>query len=101
MDVVIAYLYGSFDSNIYIKVPNRIPIPNQNINCNMYCVKLQKSLYGLRQSDRIWYNRLSEYLLLQKGYTNNDDCSCIFIERSQMGFCIIFVYFNHLNIIGH
>jgi hypothetical protein len=48
MDVVTAYLYGSLDSNIYMKVPDEISIPNQNACHNMYCVKLQKSLYGLK-----------------------------------------------------
>jgi hypothetical protein len=29
MDVVTAYLYGNLDSEIYMKVPEGIPIPNQ------------------------------------------------------------------------
>jgi hypothetical protein len=41
MDVVTAYLYGSLDSDIYMKVPDGIPIPNENANRNMYCVKLK------------------------------------------------------------
>jgi hypothetical protein len=48
MDVVTAYLYGSLDSDIYMKVPDGIPIPNENANRNMYCVKLKRSLYGLK-----------------------------------------------------
>ena len=48
MDVVTAYLYGSLDSYIYMKVPDGISIPDRNANCNMYRVKLQKSLYGLK-----------------------------------------------------
>jgi hypothetical protein len=48
MDTVIAYLYGSLDSDIYTKVPEGLDIPNKNRSCNMYCVKLQKSLYGLK-----------------------------------------------------
>jgi hypothetical protein len=99
MDIVTAYLYGSFDSDIYMKFPDEISVPNQNASRNMYCVKLQKSLYGLKQSGRMWYNRLSEYLL-QKGYSNNDDCPCVFIKKSQKGFCIISVYVDDLNIIG-
>jgi hypothetical protein len=65
----------------------------------MYCVKLQKSLYGLKQSGQMWYNRLSEFLL-KKGYTNNDDCPCVFIKKSPTGFCIISVYVDDLNNIG-
>jgi hypothetical protein len=84
MDVVTTYLYGSLDSDIYLKVPDGIDVPNPKAKRNMYCIKLQKSLYGLKQSGRMWYNRLSEFLL-RKGYTKNDDCSCIFIKRSKVG----------------
>ena len=56
MDVVTAYLYGSLDSDIYMKVPDGIDISNRKVNRNMCCVKLQKSLYGLKQSGRMWYN---------------------------------------------
>ena len=100
MDIVTAYLYGSLDSDIYMKVLNGISIPNQDTNHNMYCVKLKRSLYGLKQSGRMWYNQLSEYLV-QKGYSNSDDCPCVFIKRSTSGFCIISVYVDDINIIGN
>ena len=100
MDIVTAYLYGSLDSNIYMKVTDGISILNPKANRNMYCVKLQKSLYGLKQSGRMWYNRLSEFLKL-KGYTNNDDYPCVFIKKSSTGFCIISVYVDDLNITGN
>jgi hypothetical protein len=48
MNVVTAYLYGSLDSDIYMKVSDGISVPNTNANHNMYCVKLVKSLYGLK-----------------------------------------------------
>ena len=100
MDVVTAYLYGSLDSDIYMKVPDGIQIPNPNANRNMYCVKLKKSLYGLKQSERMWYNRLSEFLV-KKGYTNNDDYPCVFTKKSPTRFCIISVYVDDLSIIGN
>jgi hypothetical protein len=100
MDVVTAYLYGSLDSDIYMKVPDGIDVPNPKAKRNMYCMKLQKSLYGLKQSGRMWYNRLSEFLL-RKGYTKNDDCPCVFIKRSKVEFCIISVYVDDHNIIGN
>jgi hypothetical protein len=100
MDVVIAYLYESLDSDIYMKVPDKISVPNTNANHNMYCVKLVKSLYGLKQSRRMWYNRLKEFLL-NKEYSNSDDCPCVFIRKSSTDFCIILVYVDDLNIIDH
>jgi hypothetical protein len=65
----------------------------------MYCVKLNKSLYDMKQSERMWYNQLKEFLL-NKGYSNNDDCPCVFIHKSSTGFCFISVYVDDLNIIG-
>ena len=66
----------------------------------MYSIKLQRTLYGLKQSGRTWYNRLSEFLL-KRGYVNNEDCPYVFIRKFQNGFCIISVYVDNLNIIGH
>jgi hypothetical protein len=73
MDVVTGYLYGSLDSDRYMKVPDGISVPNMHTNRNVYCVKLAKSLYGLKQSGRRWYNQLKEFLL-NKGYSDSDDC---------------------------
>jgi hypothetical protein len=100
MDVVTAYLYGSLDSEIYMKVPDGLRVPDAKSNRNMYNVKLQRALYGLKQSGQMWYNRLSEFLL-KKGYVNNPDSPCVFIRKSQKGFCIVLVYVDDLNIIGY
>ena len=65
----------------------------------MFSIKLQRSLYGLKQSGRMWYNRLSEYLL-KEGYVNNPICPCVFIKKSETGFAIIAVCVDHLNLVG-
>jgi hypothetical protein len=74
----IAYLYESLDIEIYMKVPYGIKVPSEE-ECNIYSVKLQKSLYGLKQSSRMWYNRLSNFLL-DKGFLKNGDCRFVFIK---------------------
>ena len=101
MDVVTAYLYGSLDTHIYIKILDEFKILEikENKNRNMYNVKLQRSLYGLKQSGRMWYNRLSKFLL-KKEYINNNAHPCVFIKKSLNGFCIISAYVNDINIIG-
>lgn len=100
MDVVTAYLFGSLDSDIYMKVLDGIFVPNKSAKCNMYWVKLNTSLYDLRQSRRMWYNRLSDFLL-QKGYSNSADYTCVFIKKSSTWFFVIFVYVDDLNNIGN
>jgi hypothetical protein len=99
MYVMTAYLYESLDSYIYIKVPDGISVPNTNVGHNMYCVKLNKSLYVLKQSENMWYNRLKEFLL-NKCYSNNDSCPCVFIRKFSIGLYVISVHVNDLNIIG-
>jgi hypothetical protein len=43
---------------------------------------------------------LKEFFL-NKGYSNHDDCPCVFIRKSTTEFCITLVYMDNLNIIGH
>ena len=64
----------------------------------MCLIKLQQSQYELKQSGRMWYNRLNEYFL-KEGYVNNPICLCIFIKKSETGFAIIIVYVDDLNLL--
>jgi hypothetical protein len=101
MDVVTAYLYGSLDNNIYIKIPEGYKIPEtyNSKSRNMYSIKLQRSLYGLKQFGRMWYNQLSE-CLLKEGFENNPICPCVFIKKSKFRFAIVVVYVDDLNLMG-
>ena len=93
MDVVTTYLYGSLDNNIYIKIPEGYKMPEayNSTTRNMYSIKLQRFLYGLKQSGRMWYNCLNDYLL-KEGFENNPICPCIFIKRSEFEFAVIVIY---------
>lgn len=64
----------------------------------MRAIKLQRSLNGLKQFERMWYNRLSGYFL-KKGYENNPICHCTFIRKIISDFVIIVVCVDDLNII--
>ncbi|KAL0294256.1 UNVERIFIED_CONTAM: Retrovirus-related Pol polyprotein from transposon RE1 [Sesamum angustifolium] len=101
MDVVTAYLYGSLDTDIYMRIPEGLKMPEalKSKPRHMYSIKLKRSLYGLKQSGRMWYNRLSEYLI-KKGFCHNQISPCLFIKRTESGFVIIAVYVDDLNIIG-
>jgi hypothetical protein len=54
MDVVTAYLYRSLDLDIYMNISEGISVSNANGGRNIYCVKLNKSLYGLKQPGRMF-----------------------------------------------
>ena len=82
MDVVTTYFYESIDTNIYMKIPKGFKLPEitNRKPRNMYSIKLERSLYRLKQSRCMWYNRLSKYLL-KIGYVNNSICPCVFIKK--------------------
>ena len=98
MDVVTAYLYGMLDTDVYMKIPEGFKLPDAKPK-GMFSIKLKRSLYGLKQSGQMWYNRLSEYLL-KEGYVNNPICPCVFIKKSNSGFAILAVYVDDINLIG-
>jgi len=69
-------------------------------NTNLVC-KLKKSLYGLKQSSRAWYQRLDQYLLLH-GYQRLDSDANIYIKRtSNNSFTIITVYVDDCILISN
>lgn len=55
VDVEGAYLNGSLEEEIYMSLP-----PPMKKNGKHDCVKLKKSLYGLKQSGRAWWKELSD-----------------------------------------
>ena len=99
MDIVTAYLYGSLENDIYMELYEGFSLPNKANSKEDYSTKLNKSLYGLKQSGRMWYNRLSEYLLKEE-YKNDPICPCIYTKRSENEFVIIIVYVDGINIVG-
>ena len=64
-----------------------------------YSIQLRQSLYGLKQSERMWYNRFSEYLS-KRGYANDHICLCLFIKKFLKRIDILAVYVDNINLIG-
>ncbi|XP_074373676.1 uncharacterized protein LOC141714027 [Apium graveolens] len=82
MDVKSAFLNGHLKEEVYLKQPPGFiheKYPH-------YVYKLKKSVYGLRQSPRCWYERLSQFLL-KNGFTRglqiNQSAAGIFIHQSK------------------
>ncbi|KAM2448763.1 hypothetical protein PS1_018928 [Malus domestica] len=101
MDLVNTYLYGDLDTKMHMKVLERLPLTGSNSSTplNTLSIRLRRSLYRLKQSGQMWYNRLSEYLTSQ-GHVNNELCPYVFINKSHSGFAIVVVYVDDMNLIG-
>jgi len=58
-DMKTTILHGIPHEDIYMKLLESLDIPKSNLQ--QVC-KLQKSIYGLHQSSRAWYERLDTFL---------------------------------------
>lgn len=72
-DVKTAFLYGDIDKDIFMKIPQGIEVGDSD---NNIC-KLQKSLYGLKQSPRCWNNKFKDFLKIFNLEQSSAD-QCIF-----------------------
>jgi hypothetical protein len=57
-DVKNAFLHGDFEEEVYIDIP---PWYNTSSKAEVVC-KLQRALYGLKQTPRAWFSRFSSTL---------------------------------------
>lgn len=85
MDVKTAFLHGSVEEYVYIKIPygySSEVLPNS-------CLKLRKSLYGLKQSPQFWYQCLLYFFSSIRFkpspadpcfFLSEDSCTCVFIR---------------------
>ena len=83
IDVSNAYLYGAIDKTIYLEQP-----PGFIEDPNKVC-QLNKALYGLRQSGRIWHKLLTD-IIVQCGYRQSKADQCLFLAE-QNKYVLIYV----------
>jgi hypothetical protein len=98
-DVVTAYLYGDMDAEVYMQVPHGMDNNGESKKLKRPGMRIIKSLYGLKQSGRCWFQKLKNYLE-QIGFISNESCPCVFIKRNKSSSVIVLVYVDDLNIIG-
>ena len=97
-DIETAYLYGIIDVELYMRIPDGVFIKGKS-RYERPCIRIKKSLYGLKQAGRIWYLHLSNYL--QKcGFTTNESCPCLFIKRHKDEVAIVGIYVDDIVIVG-
>jgi len=96
MDVQTAFLNGNLEEEIYTKQPSGFVQKGKE---NLFC-KLEKGLYGLKQSARCWYQMLNDYL--QKvDYQLCHSGPCVYWKRTSLCLIIIAIHVDDLIIVIH
>lgn len=97
VDIKGAFLHATLPKadNIYVRFPKMDCIPSLSGRV----VKLLKSLYGLRQAPKLWYEHLSRELA-KRGFRRSMSSECLFTADLPTGPAYIVVYVDDLLIFG-
>ena len=92
MDVKTAFLHGDLEEEIYITQPDGFKVAGKE---NWVC-KLNKSLYGLKQSPRQWYKQFDQFMIGQN-YTRSSFDHCVYFRKLQDGsFIYLLLYVDDM-----
>jgi hypothetical protein len=94
LDVNNAFLHGDLQENVYMSVPDGVACNKPNQVC-----KLQKSLYGLKQASRKWYEKLTS-LLVKEGYIQSNADHSLFTLSQQDQFTALLIYVDDIILSG-
>nr|KYP54918.1 Retrovirus-related Pol polyprotein from transposon TNT 1-94 [Cajanus cajan] len=94
LDVNNAFLHGDLEEEVYMTIPQGVVCSKPNQVC-----KLHKSLYGLKQASRQWYNKLST-CLLSFGYKHSPHDHSLFTKTANGLFTALLIYVDDLILAG-
>jgi hypothetical protein len=84
-DVETAFLNGVLEETIYMDCPEGMPHDKDE------CLLLEKTIYGLVQSARMYYLKYKE-ILSKMGFKACPSDPCLFMRENQDGVCFILCY---------
>ncbi|RVX02081.1 Copia protein [Vitis vinifera] len=97
LDIKNAFLNGDLEEEVYMEIP---PGFEESMAKNQVC-KLQKSLYGLKQSPRVWFDRFTK-TVLKLGYKQGQADHTLFVKKSHAGkMAILIVYVDDIILSGN
>ena len=93
MDVKTAFLNAPIDCELYIEQPEGFAV--QNEQGNKLVGKLNKSLYGLKQSGRNWHCMLHSYLL-ELNFSQSLADTCVYTRHGKNEMSILIVWVDDI-----
>jgi hypothetical protein len=95
LDVPSAFVRAELNEEVYMEMPDGFKIPDT-------VCKLEKSLYGLKQSPRNWYKLLSSFIREEMGWAPCVSDPCLFKKHSRTGKqMLLFVFVDDMQGIYH
>ena len=92
LDVKTAFLHGDLDEEIYMVQPDGF----KAVGKEDWVCKLQRSLYGLKQSPRQWYLRFDSFMDEQKFTRSHFDHCVYFRKLSDGSFIYLLLYVDDM-----
>ncbi|CAL2234808.1 unnamed protein product [Prunus armeniaca] len=94
-DVKNVFLHGDLKEEIYMDLPPGIPITSKE---GVVC-KLRKSLYGLKQSPRVWFGRFAASMK-KFGYVQSNSDHNLFLKREKGKLTALIIYVDDMIVTG-
>ncbi|KAI3507425.1 hypothetical protein L1887_22411 [Cichorium endivia] len=95
LDVNNAFLHGDLKEEVYMKVPQGFSNEGNATVC-----RLRKSLYGLKQASRTWYQKFT-VSLLEIGFKQSHADHSLFTYKEKDKFVAILIYVDDVVITGN
>lgn len=94
LDVNSAFLLGELNEEVYMNPQEGYDIPPRK------ALKLNKSLYGLRQASRQWYAKLS-FLSITYRFKSTLSNPSLFINHPQNSLVALLIYVNDVIVVSN
>ena len=91
MDIKSTFLNSFIDQEVYVDQPS--DFENEMFPNHMF--KLSKSLYGLKQTPRAWYERLSDFLI-ENGFKRGIVDTTLFTKQCSNDLLIVQIYVDDI-----
>lgn len=93
LDVKTAFLNGELKEKIYV-------YPPENVECrNGHVLKLNKSLYGLKQASKCWNQKINEFLISLE-FKRSETDYCLYVKGNNKDVIYLLIYVDDIILSG-
>ena len=96
MDMKTTFLYGNLDEQIYMRQPERFDQKDKD----RYVCKLNRSLYGLKQSSRQWNKQFDDFITSLAFIRSKFD-ECVYFKYLGKEFVYLLLYVDDILLAGN